>query len=112
MLRFRLLSALFLIALSIGKLHAQAPGTGLYAFGSFDSRGFDTINLGSLNIHFNIPVVNKGGRGLSFYYNLNYDNSFWYLSTVNGTRVWTPGVNFGWGGDTQNLTGYITYSTL
>ncbi len=35
----------------------QNPGTGLYPFGSFDSRGFDSINLGNLNTHFEIPVT-------------------------------------------------------
>lgn len=42
---------------------AQTPATGIYPFGSFDDKGFDTINRGNLNIHFTIPIVSKNGRG-------------------------------------------------
>lgn len=48
----RLICALFCgIAVSTF-VSAQNVGTGLYAFGSFDSRGFDSINIGNLNTHF------------------------------------------------------------
>jgi hypothetical protein len=52
---------------------AQSLGTGLYGFGSFDSRGFDTINLGNLNAHITIPIFHKTGRGIPFAYDLTYD---------------------------------------
>ena len=50
---------------------AQAQ-TGLYANGSFDNPGIDTVDRGSLNVHFAIPVVTKPGRGLGFSYQLVY----------------------------------------
>src|SRR5882757_10443539 len=47
--------------------------TGLYPYGSFDNFGFDSIDRGSLNVHFSIPVISKSGRGLPFEYSLIYD---------------------------------------
>ncbi|MBS1823383.1 MAG: hypothetical protein JST61_15645 [Acidobacteria bacterium] len=54
MLRFRALAILAtaFCVISANRAFAQAPATGLYAFGSFDNRGVDSINLGNLNIHF------------------------------------------------------------
>ena len=65
----RILRALCAFAISLPFstfLSAQSLATGTYAFGSFDSKGFDTINLGNLNTHFEIPIVSKPGRGLNF----------------------------------------------
>jgi RHS repeat-associated protein len=84
--------------------------TGTYPFGTFDNKGFDTINVGNLNVHLSIPVVNRAGRGLPFWYNLSYDASVWYPSTVSGSQTWTPVQAFGWRGDTEILTGYISYN--
>jgi hypothetical protein len=38
--------------------------TGLPPFGTFSGGPFDTVNNANLNVHFEIPVVNKAGRGL------------------------------------------------
>ncbi|MDQ2924627.1 MAG: hypothetical protein M3R43_03595, partial [Acidobacteriota bacterium] len=73
---------------------AQNMGTGLYAFGSYDARGFDTVNIGNLNTHFEIPIVNKQGRGLPFNYTLAYDGLIWSPSG-NGSGSWQP--DSGWG---------------
>ena len=99
----------FLCALifSVAVAHSQVA-TGTYPYGTFDNKGFDTINVGSLNVHFSIPVLNKAGRGLPFYYNLSYDNSVWYPATVSGSKTWTPVSNFGWRGDTEIATGYLS----
>jgi hypothetical protein len=46
----RMSRALYALAISLLFCHflsAQNLGTGLYKFGSFDSRGFDSINLGN-----------------------------------------------------------------
>ncbi len=86
--------------------------TGTYPYGTFDNKGFDTINVGNLNVHFSIPVLNKAGRGLPFYYNLSYDTSVWSPATVNGSTVWTPVPSFGWRGDTEIVTGYLSYSVV
>ena len=74
----RILRLLCLLLVNAGSLAlAQAPGIGLYTFGSFDSRGFDTINLGNLNTHFEIPIIVKQGRGLNFNYSIVYDGLVW-----------------------------------
>jgi hypothetical protein len=36
------------------------PATGLVPFGSFSGGPFDIVNNGNLNVHFEIPIVNKG----------------------------------------------------
>ena len=54
-----------LLAFSVSPLPAQVQ-TGIYPYGSFDNLGVDSIDRGSLNVHFSIPVVNKQGRGLPF----------------------------------------------
>ena len=83
--------------------------TGTYPYGTFDNKGFDTINVGNLNVHFSIPVLNKAGRGIPFYYNLSFDSSVWYPVTVSGVQTWTPVQGFGWSGDTEVATGYVSY---
>ena len=64
-------------------LAAQAQ-TGLYPYGSFDNVGFDTIDRGSLNVHFDIPVVTKPGRGIGFSYRLVYDGLVWSPADASG----------------------------
>ncbi|MGA7630598.1 MAG: hypothetical protein WCB11_07510, partial [Terriglobales bacterium] len=58
------LAAMFIIA-GTGVLSGQVA-TGTPPFGSFGGGPFDTVNLGNLNVHFAIPVLNKAGRGLPF----------------------------------------------
>lgn len=100
---------LFSVLIFCAPISAQV-GTGTYPYGSFDNKGFDTINRGNLNAHFSIPVINKPGRGLPFYYNLSYDSSIWYPATVSGVKTWTSVPNFGWRGDTEIANGYVSYT--
>lgn len=89
-----------------------AQATGIYAFGPFDSPGFDTINRGNLNIHFSIPIFTKPGRGGSnFVYALTYDGLVWSPKSSSGASVWTPAPAWGWSDATNAEWGYITYST-
>ena len=46
------------------------PVTGLPPFGSFSGGPFDTVNNANLNVHFEVPVFSRAGRGLSFSYSL------------------------------------------
>jgi len=85
--------------------------TGTPKFASFGGGSFDTINLGNGNVHFEIPILIKAGRGRSFTYKLSYDSSIWYPATVSGNQVWTPIANWGWRGQTEVATGYLTYTT-
>jgi RHS repeat-associated protein len=86
--------------------------TGIYNYGTYDTLGLDTVNVGNLNVHLNLPVINKAGRGLSFYYALSYDSSVWYPGTSSGLKAWTPVQNFGWNGQTNGPLGYLTYQSF
>lgn len=77
--------ALAILASLTPGLRAQVV-TGYPPFGSFASNGFDSVDNANLNVHFAIPVVNKAGRGLPFYYVLNYDSSIWQRLGSN----WSP----------------------
>jgi len=57
--------------------------TGLQPFGSFSSGPFDIVNNGDLNVHFEIPIVSKAGRGLPF--------SSFSPSTLWSGSQWYPG---------------------
>lgn len=90
---------------------AHAQTTGLYPFGPFDTRGFDTINRGNLNIHFSIPIFSKPGRGGSnFAYSLSYDGLVWSPQSSSGASAWTPAPAWGWADVTNAQWGYVTYN--
>jgi RHS repeat-associated protein len=85
----------------VASAQSAQVATGTPAFGSFGGGPFDTVNLGNLNVHFVIPVVNKAGRGMSFSYNLTYDSSIWEPVTSNGTTSWTNVTDTDWGWTTS-----------
>lgn len=84
--------------------------TGTPPFGTFGG-GPDTINLANLNVHLDVPITQRAGRGTNFSYDLGYDSSVWYPVTSNGTTVWTPNSSWGWTGVSQVLAGYVSYTT-
>jgi RHS repeat-associated protein len=81
--------------------------TGTPQFGTL-SNGPDIINIGNLNVHFTIPVLNKTGRGSNFVYNLDYDSSIWYPASINGQQYWQP--VSGWGWKPFSFDAYISYN--
>jgi len=83
--------------------------TGTPAFNSF-AGGPDVVNLGNLNDHWDIPIINKAGRGQNFTYDLTYDSSVWYPVTSGSSKAWEPVTAYGWGGLIQNSGTYIAYS--
>jgi RHS repeat-associated protein len=98
-----------LLALLVITPAARAQ-TGIYPFGSFDTVGVDTIDRGSLNVHIEIPVVNKPGRGVPFQYTLVYDGLVWTPAGTAGSQTWTPSVGFGLRGQfNEGAEGYISY---
>ena len=100
-----------LVCLTIPNCAAQRMvATGTPPFGSFGGGPFDTINLGDLNAHFSIPILNKSGRGLAFTYSLAYDSSVWTPAIVSGGRGWQPVANWGWQGATNIVLGFIVYT--
>jgi hypothetical protein len=103
------------LALLLGSAVLPSLGqtqTGLYPYGSFDSPGPDTIDRGSLNVHFSIPVVTKQGRGLPFQYQLVYDSLVWSPVSSAGSQVWTPATDWGLHGQlNEGFEGYLSYSS-
>jgi RHS repeat-associated protein len=91
---------------------AQTAGTGAYPFASFDSPGFDSINLGNLNTTFAIPIVQKAGRGLPFSYALQYEGLIWTAVANGSTTTWVPNPNWGFTGLLNGgaFAGYLTHS--
>jgi len=86
--------------------------TGVYNFASFDNKGFDSINLGNLNVHFSLPIYSKAGRGgTGVYYNLVFDSAVWTPYNTGLSTVWQPASTWGWTVDTDAITGFFTYST-
>jgi hypothetical protein len=70
------------------------------------------INLGNLNMHFDLPVFAKPGRGMPFTYTLSFDSSVWSPVTVSGVKSWQPAANWNWRGVTEVAMGYITYTQI
>jgi hypothetical protein len=117
MLRLRSLVVLALSCFFSSNLTAQAPGTGLYPFGSFDYRGFDSINIGNLNVHFEIPIVSKPGRGQAFGYSLVYDGLVWAPVGSSGNQTWAADPGWGFHGQlngqmTDGVVGYLHYNSV
>jgi len=108
---FALLFSLHLSFLaSLLPLPASAQvATGTPPFGSFGG-GPDVVNLANLNAHWTIPVLHKPGRGTNFTYDLNNDSSVWYPVGSSGNQSWHPVANWGWRGQTEVATGYVSYS--
>ena len=76
-------------------------------FSSIGGGPFDQINLGNLNTHFEIPIVNKAGRGLPFKFSLTYDSLAWAPVTSGSTTSWQMLSNGGW-----HPTGTYTVATF
>jgi RHS repeat-associated protein len=102
----RLVVVLLFTAVICHKANAQVT-TGVPPLGSFTG-GPDVIDLANLNAHFDIPVLEKPGRGTPFSYDLTYDSSVW--SKVGS--VWTPAYNWGWTAQTAIATGFLSYGKI
>jgi len=96
-----------LVALSLPFVCQAQPQTGTYVNGAFDTKTFDTINIGNLNTYFSVPVLSKPGRGLPLSFNLAYNSSVWMPVTTGSTTTWTPVLNWGWTAATDAQTGYV-----
>jgi RHS repeat-associated protein len=108
----RSLLLIFVLALTTAFCSAQVI-TGTPPFGSF-AGGPDVVNLANLNVHLNVPVFSRSGRGLPFNFYLTYDNSIWYPVTTSGTTTWTSVAGIGWNGSEVNVGSVVptlTYST-
>ncbi len=108
---FKVFAVLTSIVISLGICSAQVS-TGTPPFGSFGGGPFDTVNLGNLNVHVSVPVWHKAGRGIPFTYDLSYDSSVWYPVGVSGNQNWVAMGNWGWRGQTEVTTGYVSYDSV
>jgi len=108
---FRKVASIFLLLLPASAVIAQVA-TGAYPFGTYDNLGFDTVNVGNLNVHSNFPVLSKAGRGIPFTYNISYDSSIWTPVPSGSSAVWQPVLNWGWRGQTEGGTGYMSASVV
>ncbi len=81
--------------------------TGTPPFASTSGGGVDSIDNANLNVHLAIPVFSRPGRSLPFSYTLSYDSSVWFP----GGSTWLPVSNWGWRGQSEAISGYISYST-
>src|SRR5260370_30066979 len=103
---------LFFTAFLFSLLAASAqtpPATGTPPFGSF-AGGPDIIDLANLNSHITVPILHKAGRGgFNFTYDLSYDSSVWFPSSVTGTNTWTSVTSLGSRGQTEVAVGYVSY---
>jgi len=74
-----LLRSAVVFALSLlvaGLLLAQSgPDSGFPAFGTFNRDAIDTINVGNLNVHLEIPLFAKKGRAMDFSSKISFDNT-------------------------------------
>ncbi len=95
---------------AFGQVTTVQVATGTPQFGSFGGGPFDAVNLGNLNVHFAVPVVHKAGRGMDFTYDLSYDSSIWSPVVGSGSTNWMPVINWGWRGQTEVATGFVTYT--
>jgi RHS repeat-associated protein len=103
-LHFLVLTSLFAAP---HRVDAQVPGSsaGLPAHGTY-SGGPDAINLGNLNIHIEIPIFSKPGRGIPYHYSLIYDSSIY-----QSQGFWWPNnsATYGWASDQFGMSsGYVT----
>jgi len=96
----RFLLLIVVLALATPFCSAQVQ-TGTPPFGSF-AGGPDVVNLANLNVHLNIPIFSRPGRGLPFNFYLTYDSSIWYPVTISGVTTWTH-TSTGWGGSQANF---------
>jgi hypothetical protein len=69
----RRFASLALLLLSTAVAMGQVA-TGSYSYGTFNTKGIDTINVGNLNVHVAIPVLQKLGRKMLLSYVLGYDS--------------------------------------
>ena len=111
-MRLLLIAPLFVALMLITLVNPSSAqvATGIPAFSSIGGGPVDKINLGNLNVHLDIPIRHKAGRGLAFDYILSYDSLVWTPVGVSGQKSWQPTQNWGWSSNWGGTSGYITYA--
>ncbi len=105
----RLLLATSLVLLLGSRASGQVdPGSGFPAFGSFNRDAIDTINVGNLNVHFQVPVFAKKGRGLDFFADIVHDNTPYRTSGASPYYFWQVSQYLPW--SITSNGGYLFYT--
>jgi YD repeat-containing protein len=92
--------------------YGQQPVTGFPPLGTFAGGPFDAVDLANLNVHFQIPIFGRAGRGIPLSYALGYDSLVWSPVSSSGASAWTPlNSTWGWRAITEAATGYVTYGS-
>ena len=114
-LRGGALVLLFALTLLVARSASAQVATGMPPFGSFSGGPIDVVDNSNLNVHIQVPVINKAGRGMPFNYALTYDSSIWSPVNSVGQSTWTPlnstSSTWGWGAGSQAMLGYVSYYT-
>ncbi len=83
---------LLLLVWAFAQIGFTQAATGLPPFGSFALGEIDAVNLANGNVHIQIPLVHKAGRGIPFDYLWSNDSTVW---TPLGGK-WVAAPNWGW----------------
>src|SRR5262249_33491923 len=86
-LQFIVLSGIALL-MTFPAFAQSDPGSGLPAFATFHSDAIDTINLDNLNIHVQIPLFKKKGRGLDIGLQILHDDTLYRPRFWNNAYTW------------------------
>src|ERR1700724_158987 len=102
-MRIRVSQAVCLCAflVAVAPISRAQVSTGRTPFSSTAGGPADQIDLGNLNVHLNVPITSKPGRGTPFNYDMSYDSSVWYPVGSSGSQNWQPVTNWGWRGQTE-----------
>ena len=104
---------LAVVTLSVPVALAQV---GVGPLGTYDKKGIDTIDLSTLDVSLDIPLLDRPGRSIPLSLHLTY-NTPTNVDTV-GPGASGPSVDvsanlgsMGWQGAIGNLTGHVEYTT-
>ncbi len=101
-LALRVILAFLLIGSGVMTLEAGIP-----PFSSTMSGPYGTINLSDLNVHLEIPVISRNGRGSNFVFNIQYDSAVLSQATVGSSKTWTYAPNYGWKNNATAVYGEV-----
>lgn len=114
MIRLQLRLAILFAAITLPTPFALGQVvTGVPPFSSFAGSTFDQVNVGNLNAMFEIPMVNKAGRGgMTFTAALIYNSSMWTPDNGGwGDYSWAPSANWGWNVASSANPGSVAYDS-
>ena len=92
----------------VGPSFAQ-NATGTPPLSTISAGPADSIDLANLNVHLNIPIFLKAGRGAPFNYTETYDGLIWSPVTSGSTTSWQPASGWGWSAQSTALTGSVIF---